>query len=131
MTTTQSIQQLFEATELWHSVGFQYIHAEKGVATLQVPFNTHITNTGGSLHGGIIMMSLDNVMGMAAMSLGFNQVLTMQMETRFLRQGTDGMLTATASVVEQTRSTLIVEGKIRNASNELIAMCTATFKGLK
>lgn len=130
MTTTLSIQQQFEALDLWHAVGFKFIKAERGHAELHVPFKQHLTNTGGTLHGGIIMMSLDNVMGMATMSLGFNNVLTIQMETRFIRQGTEGILIATANIIEQTRSTIIVEARLKNPQDELIAMCTATFKGI-
>jgi len=131
LTTTLSIQQRFESLDLWDAVGFQFIEAKNGTAILQVPFRKELTNTGGTLHGGIIMMSLDNVMGMATMSLGFENVLTIQMETRFVRQGNEGLHTATASVIEQTRSTVIVEAKIHNPANELVAMCTATFKGIK
>lgn len=130
MTTLLSVQQRFEALDLWHAVGFQFIKAEEGQAELHVPFQKKLSNTGGTLHGGIIMMSLDNVMGMATMSLGFDNVLTIQMETRFIRQGTDGILVATANVIEQTKSTIIVEARLKNTAGELIAMCTATFKGI-
>lgn len=130
MTTLLTVQQRFEKLDLWNTVGFQFINAKDGMAELHLPFQSKLSNTGGTLHGGIIMMSLDNVMGMATMSLGFDNVLTIQMETRFIRQGTDGILVATAAVVERTRSTMIVEGKIRNPNGELIAMCTATFKGI-
>lgn len=130
MTTALSIQQRFEALELWHTVGFQFIHATQGKAELHIPYRQALSNTGGTLHGGIIMMTLDNVMGMATMSLGFSNVLTIQMETRFIRQGTDGVLVATAQVIEQTRSTIIVEARIQNPNGELVAMCTATFKGI-
>lgn len=130
MTTQLTVQQRFEQLQLWDTVGFQFISANEGTAELRIPFRTELANTGGTLHGGIIMMALDNVMGMATMSLGFNNVLTIQMETRFVRQGKDGSLVATAQVIEQTRSTMIVEGKLHNPDGELIAMCTATFKGI-
>lgn len=130
MTTTLTVQQRFEKLALWNTVGFQFISAKDGHAELHIPFNSALSNTGGTLHGGIIMMSLDNVMGMATMSLGFDNVLTIQMETRFVRQGTDGVLVATAHVIERTRSTMIVEGKLHNQEGELVAMCTATFKGI-
>lgn len=130
MTTQLTVQQRFEQLQLWDTVGFQFISASNGTAELRIPFRTELANTGGTLHGGIIMMALDNVMGMATMSLGFDNVLTIQMETRFVRQGIDGSLVATANVIEQTRSTMIVEGKLHNPAGELIAMCTATFKGI-
>lgn len=130
MTTALTIQQRFEATKLWETVGYHYISAENGRAKLTLPFDETLVNTGGSMHGGIIMMTLDNVMGMATMTLGFDQVLTIQMETRFIRQAENGLLTATAQVIEQTRSTVITEGKIFNEDGEMVAMCTATFKGL-
>lgn len=130
MTTALSIQQKFEALELWDVVGYKFIRAENGNAELHLPYKSLLSNTGGTLHGGIMMMTLDNVMGMATMSLGFDNVLTMQMETRFIRPGIDGVIVATARTIEQTRSTIIVEGRLVNPDGQLMALTTATFKGI-
>lgn len=130
LTTKLSIQQRFEALDLWHKVGFQFVKAENGYAEIHLPFKKEIENTSGTLHGGIIMMALDNVMGMATMSVGFDNVLTIQMETRFIRQGDEGIQKITGQVIEKTRSTVIVEGRIHNPAGELVALCTATFKGI-
>ena len=56
--------------------------------------------------------------------------MTIQMETRFIRPVQEGRLRATATTIDRTRTTAILEGRIYNANNDLIALCTSTFKGV-
>ena len=77
-----------------------------------------------------MMTMLDNTMGIAAYTLGFDIVMTIQMETRFIRPVQQGRIRATAHTIDRTKTTAILEGRIYNEANELIAMCTSTFKGV-
>lgn len=132
MTTakTMTVQEAFEQTELWNTIGFEFIKGENGEAETALDFSPSLTNVAGTLHGGMMMTMLDNTMGIAAYTLGFDLVMTIQMETRFIRPVQSGRLRATAKTIDRTRTTAILEGRIYNEQDELIAMCAATFKGV-
>ena len=130
MTTQMTVQQAFEHTELWNTIGFEFIKGENGEAETALDFRPDLTNVAGTLHGGMMMTMLDNTMGIAAYTLGFDVVMTIQMETRFVRPVQAGRLRATAVTIDRTRTTAILEGRIYNEDNELIALCTSTFKGV-
>lgn len=130
MTTMKTVQQRFEESTFWQTLGFEYIHAEDGIAEIAFNFRDDLTNVVGTLHGGVFMAALDTVMGIATHTLGFDKVITMQMETRFLKPITDGRIQALGRVISQTRSTVILEGRLYNESHELVGFATATFKGI-
>ena len=130
LVTAMTIQQHFENTELWNTIGFEFLKGEEGSAEIALNFSPDLTNVAGTLHGGIMMTMLDNTMGIAAYTLGFDLVMTIQMETRFVRPVLEGRLIASAKTIDRTKSTAIIEGRIYDEQQQLIAMCTSTFKGV-
>ncbi|MBO2534233.1 PaaI family thioesterase [Rummeliibacillus suwonensis] len=130
MTTMKTVQQRFEQSSFWQTLGFEYIHAENGVAEIALNYREDLTNVVGTLHGGVFMTALDTVMGIATHTLGFDQVITIQMETRFLKPITKGRIQAIGRVISQTRSTIILEGRLYDEDQELAGFATATFKGI-
>lgn len=124
------VQQRFEQSAFWQTLGFEYIHAEDGIAEIAFNYREDLTNVVGTLHGGVFMAALDTVMGIATHTLGFDKVVTIQMETRFLKPITNGRIQALGRVISQTRSTIILEGRLYDEEQELVGFATATFKGI-
>lgn len=131
MTTMKTVQQRFENSAFWQTLGFEYVHAEDGIAEIAFNYREDLTNVIGTLHGGVFMAALDTVMGIATHSLGFSDVMTIQLETRFLKPITEGRVRAIGRVISQTRSTIILEGRLYNTDQELVGFATATFKGFQ
>ncbi|WP_397540288.1 PaaI family thioesterase [Rummeliibacillus pycnus] len=125
----KTVQQRFEESAFWQTLGFEYGHAEDGIAEIAFNFHDDLTNVVGTLHGGVFMAALDTVMGIATHTLGFDKVVTMQMETRFLKPITEGRIQALGRVISHTRSTVILEGRLYDENQELVGFATATFKG--
>lgn len=131
MTTMKTVQQRFENSAFWQTLGFEYVHAEDGIAEITFKYREDLTNVVGTLHGGVFMAALDTVMGIATHTLGFSDVMTIQLETRFLKPITEGRIQAIGRVISQTRSTIILEGRLYNEEHELVGFATATFKGFQ
>ncbi len=126
----KTVQQRFEDSTFWQTLGFEYVQAEDGMAEIAFTYREDLTNVVGTLHGGVFMAALDTVMGIATHTLGFENVVTIQLETRFLKPITHGRVQAIARVITRTRSTVIVEGRLYDEDHELVGLATSTFKGI-
>ncbi len=129
LTTMKSVQQRFEESPFWQTLGLEYIHAEDGIAEIAFDYKKELNNVVGTMHGGVFMSALDTVMGIATHTLGFKDVITIQLETRFLKPVTHGRVKGLARIISQTRSTTIVEGRLYDEEDELVGFATGTFKG--
>ena len=109
-------------SELFRIVGFKVVKARNGRAELSFPYSKAITRRGGMLHGGMVMYSLDNACGIAAMSVnpGTDQ-LTMELKINFLRPLKRGPFRAMGKVVRAGNNLIVVEGEVRDADDELCA----------
>ncbi len=67
-------------------------------------------------------------MGMAGRSLGFNEVMTIQLSIQYLKPVIESAIYSEATVVHQSRSTVLVEGKLFDEEKNLVAHSTGTFK---
>ena len=109
-------------SELFTTVGFRVVKVRSGRAELSFPFSKAVTRRGGMVHGGIVMYSLDNACGIAAMSVnpGMDQ-LTMELKVNFLRPLKRGPFRAIGKVVKAGNSVIVVEGEVRDADGALCA----------
>ena len=126
----KTVQQRFEDSTFWQTLGFEFVQAEDGMAEIAFNYREDLTNVVGTLHGGVFMAALDTVMGIATHTLGFDKVVTIQLETRFLQPITHGRVQALGQVITKTRSTVIVEGRLYDENQELVGLATSTFKGI-
>ncbi|MGX9133341.1 PaaI family thioesterase [Rummeliibacillus sp. JY-2-4R] len=126
----KTVQQRFEDSTFWQTLGFEFVQAEDGMAEIAFNYREDLTNVVGTLHGGVFMAALDTVMGIATHTLGFDKVVTIQLETRFLKPITQGRVQALGQVITKTRSTVIVEGRLYDEDQELVGLATSTFKGI-
>ena len=104
----------------------------KGTARLSVPVEPHLTNSLGTVHGGVIMSLLDVALCTAARTLHPESVgvITINLSTSFIGAGSGTTLYAEARVLKDGRSMSFVEGEAMNGDGTLVAKATATVRVL-
>ena len=102
----------------------------KGEARLSLPIESHLTNSLGTVHGGVIMSLLDVALCTAARTLHPDSVgvVTIDMSTSFIGGGSGARLVAEARVLKDGRSMSFVEGEARNEDGTLVAKAIATVR---
>jgi uncharacterized protein (TIGR00369 family) len=104
----------------------------KGTARLSVPVQSHLTNSLGTVHGGVIMSLLDVALCTAARTLHPESVgvITIDLSTSFIGAGSGATLYADARVMKDGRSLSFVEGEAKNEDGTLVAKAIATVRVL-
>jgi uncharacterized protein (TIGR00369 family) len=104
----------------------------KGTARLSLPVETHLTNSLGTVHGGVIMSLLDVALCTAARTLHPESVgvITINLSTSFIGAGSGAKLFADARVLKDGRSMSFVEGEAQNADGSIVAKAIATVRVL-
>ena len=104
----------------------------KGTARLSVPVEKHLTNSLGTVHGGVIMSLLDVALCTAARTLHPESVgvITINLSTSFIGAGSGAKLYAEARVMKDGRSMSFVEGEAKNEDGTLVAKAVATVRVL-
>jgi uncharacterized protein (TIGR00369 family) len=102
----------------------------QGEARLSLPIEPHLTNSLGTVHGGVIMSLLDVALCTAARTLHPDSVgvVTIDMSTSFIGGGSGARLLAEARVLKDGRSMSFVEGEARNEDGSLVAKAMATVR---
>ena len=102
----------------------------QGTAKLSVPVEKHLTNSMGTVHGGVIMSLLDIALCTAARTLhpGSIGAITIDMSTSFIGGGSGARLLAEARVLKNGRSMIFVEGEAKNEDGSLVAKAIATVR---
>jgi uncharacterized protein (TIGR00369 family) len=115
-------------SELYRAVGYRVEKVGNGRADLSFPFSKAIARRGAMVHGGIIMYTLDNVCGIAVMTVnpGVDQ-LTMELKINFLEPLRNGPFRATAKVVRAGSTVAVAEGEVRDADGTLCAKGMGTW----
>ena len=105
----------------------------KGTATLSLPMEKHLTNSLGTVHGGVIMSLLDVALCTAARTLHPESVgvITINLTTSFIGAGSGSKLLADARVMKDGKSMSFVEAEAKNADGSLVAKAVATVRVLK
>ena len=101
-----------------------------GEARLSLPIEGHLTNSFGTVHGGVILSLLDVALCTAARTLHPDStgVITIDMSTSFIGAGSGARLLADARVMKDTRSVSFVEGEAKNEDGSLVAKAIATVR---
>ena len=102
----------------------------EGSARLSLPIEPHLTNSIGTVHGGVIMSLLDVALCTAARTLHPDSlgVITIDMSTSFIGGGSGARLLAEARVLKDGRSMIFVEGEAKNEDGSLVAKAIATVR---
>jgi uncharacterized protein (TIGR00369 family) len=101
-----------------------------GSARLSLPIELHLTNSIGTVHGGVILSLLDVALCTAARTLHPDSlgVITIDMSTSFIGGGSGARLLAEARVLKDGRSMIFVEGEAKNEDGSLVAKAIATVR---
>jgi uncharacterized protein (TIGR00369 family) len=104
----------------------------EGSARLSLPIEPHLTNSLGTVHGGVIVSLLDVALCTAARTLHpeSSGVITINLSTSFIGAGSGAKLYAEARVLKDGRSMSFVEGEAQNADGSIVAKAIATVRVL-
>lgn len=116
------------------SHGTRFIFAGEGRAKTQLAFKPSLTQLTGLFHAGAIIALADETATAAAMwetnpTAEFRPELfplTLQLSVNLLRNTNQGTLTAEAEVVHRGRTTLVVDVRVRDEQQKLVAKLTVT-----
>lgn len=102
----------------------------QGAARLSLPIEAHLTNSFGTVHGGVILSLLDVALCTAARTLHPEStgVITIDLSTSFIGAGSGAKLLAEARVMKDTRSMSFVEGEAKNEDGSLVAKAIGTVR---
>ena len=102
----------------------------EGSARLSLPVEPQLTNSLGTVHGGVIMSLLDVALCTAARTLHPDSigVITIDLSTSFIGGASGRSLYADARVLRDGRSMSFVEGEARNEDGSLVAKAIATVR---
>ncbi len=119
-------------SKLFSTVGYKVVKVGNGRAELSFPYSKAISRRGNIVHGGIVMYTLDNVCGIAVMTVnsGVDQ-LTMELKINFLEPLRNGPFRATGKVVRAGTTVAVAEGEVRDADGKLCAKGMGTWYMLK
>ena len=102
----------------------------EGSARLSLPIEPHLTNSLGTVHGGVIMSLLDVALCTAARTLHPESigVITIDLSTSFIGGASGKKLYADARVMRDGRSMSFVEAEAKNEDGSLVAKAIATVR---
>ena len=102
----------------------------EGTARLSLPIEPHLTNSLGTVHGGVIMSLLDVALCTAARTLHPESVgvVTIDLSTSFTGGGSGPRLVAEARVLKDARTMSFVEAEAKNEDGSLVAKAIATVR---
>jgi acyl-CoA thioesterase len=102
----------------------------EGSARLSVAVAPQLTNSMGTVHGGVIMSLLDVAVCTAARTLHADSLgaITIDMSTSFIGGGAGARLIAEARVLKDGRSMTFCEAEARNEDGSLVAKAMATVR---
>jgi 1,4-dihydroxy-2-naphthoyl-CoA hydrolase len=114
--------------------GTRVLSAGEGRAKTQLAFKPSLTQLTGMFHAGAIIALADETATSAAMwetnpTAEFRPELfplTLQLSANLMRNTNQGTLTAEAEIVHRGRTTLIVDVRVWDEQQKLIAKVTAT-----
>jgi len=102
----------------------------EGTARLSLPVEPHLTNSLGTVHGGVIVSLLDVALCTAARTLHPDSlgVVTIDLSTSFIGGGSGAKLIAEARVLKDARSMSFAEAEAKNEDGSLVAKAIATVR---
>lgn len=129
-TFLQRVQNgTFVATSIAETLGFASTSLSEGKSTFEMVIDpARHGNVMGTLHGGVVATLADSAMGYAfASTLAEDESFaTLEMKVSFLRPVWRATLTATGVVMHRGRTTGLVECRVTDERNRLIAHATCT-----
>ncbi len=117
-------------------LGLEFVAWEGGSSEIALTLREELCNSWSVVHGGVTMTLLDVAMARAARSPNqpghptSSGVVTIEMKTSFMRPGL-GRLVGRGRLLQRTASMAFCEASVFDASGQIVAHATGTFKYLK
>lgn len=107
-----------------------YMNAEQGRAAIECEAQMRMCHSGGVVQGGFVTGWIDAAMARAAMAVSEFKFTPMSLEIKisFFRPAAPGLLVATGWVERRGRSTIFLEGDLRDAAGEILAKGSSTVR---
>ncbi|HEX7775626.1 MAG TPA: PaaI family thioesterase [Parvibaculum sp.] len=104
------------------------LDAKAGRAVIEYQVGMHMCHSGGVAQGGFVTGWIDSAMAHAAMAATDFAFVPMSFEIKvsFFRPAVPGVVTAEGWIERRGRSTLFLEGRLLDASGEVLAKGTST-----
>lgn len=125
------IQKYIEFNQFGKLIGMNFIVLSSGQIEYFLTIEAKHLATPKAAHGGVVASLIDAALGVAGLSAVCEHekvVSTLQMSTHFLMPALLGdSLIAKAKVISQGNRILVIEAKVYNHKNQLIASGSGTF----
>lgn len=121
-------KEAFEKSPFWNFVGLELHEANTGNVKLKLPIKEEFTNVRNTVHGGILVSMVDTTMGFTCKTLDYDEVVTLQLNTNFIKSVSSGALYSEGRIISRTKSTAIVEGQIFDEEGDLVLHANGSFK---
>jgi uncharacterized protein (TIGR00369 family) len=110
-------------------LGVRILEKGDGTVRLRLEPRPELTNSWGSVHGGVLMTLLDVALASAGRSLdeNCNGALTVEMKVNFIAAA-QGPVLGEGRAMRAGRSLIFSEGELRSEDGTLLAKATGTFK---
>lgn len=132
MTTAQTgAPQWRSSVPLYIHLGFQLDALADGRSAVRLPFQPHLGNTRGDVHGGTVAAIVDAAMSQAVRSLvdtGLG-VATMSMTLNYLAPAR-GEIVCRGTVVKRGRSIMFTEAEVTGEDGEVACRASASYRVL-
>lgn len=114
-------------------LGMRMTEVEKGRVTFELDVGPQHTSPPGTLHGGIVCDLADAAMGCANLTrLEPDELFTtVELKVNFLKPVWQGRLTAVGSVIRGGRTLALVECRVTDDDDALVAYATSTCMTLR
>ena len=127
----QKVRDSFNSQEIMHTLNASLHAVNPGEVKIKLPFQQHITQQHGFVHGGIVATILDSACGYAALSLMAEQsgVLSIEFKVNFLAPAEGQSFMALGRVRKPGRTVSVCEADFVSLDKEprkLIATMSAT-----
>ena len=113
----------FAPSPIKETFGISYIDSGPGFLRAEYNPGLEYTNAHGTIHGGILSLFLDHIMGVCCSSV-FERGLSMtttEFTIYFLEPAKPGRLEGEARILKAGRNVGFVEGEIRGSAGESVA----------
>jgi acyl-CoA thioesterase len=118
---------------LWVTLGLEVREAQPGRAWVAVPFNKHLVNANGVLHGGVVFAAGDAAVAVALLGLleTGTQIATLEMKINFLKPVDGVEIIAEACIIHKGGKTAVGDVTVRDGSGAVVAKALATYAVIK
>lgn len=125
----EMVRHYFETqVEFTQHTGIRVDEVGTGTAACSIDVDGGVHRNGlGTVHGGVHATLIDTTMAVSIASLGLRGATT-QMNLHFVGAARGGRLVCSAGVVHRTGRTATAEARVHDASGELLALATASFR---